>query len=155
MKFILLTVIIICVFIFKILNKNRKRKFLKQEQKNNIKSSTVIAVAESLRHPEKQKNNIKSSTSVTYKQLLTRNEWKEKVEKIKARDNNCCRYCKSKYNLQVHHKYYLQYPDHEKVLPWEYKDDALITLCDKCHKKWHDTHTIKVYYISRNYKNQL
>ena len=74
MKFILLTVIIICVFIFKILNKNRKRKFLKQEQKNNIKSSTVIAVAESLRHPEKQKNNIKSSTSVTYKQLLTRNE---------------------------------------------------------------------------------
>ena len=133
MKFILLTVIIICVFIFKILNKNRKRKFLKQEQKNNIKSST----------------------SVTYKQLLTRNEWKEKVEKIKARDNNCCRYCKSKYNLQVHHKYYLQYPDHEKVLPWEYKDDALITLCDKCHKKWHDTHTIKVYYISRNYKNQL
>ena len=134
MDFILPTVFIICVLILLIWSKQRKRKSLEWRRKNN----TVEYV-----------------TPITYEQLLTRKEWKEKRAKIMARDNNCCRYCRSRLNLQVHHKYYLQYPNHEKVLPWEYKDDALITLCDKCHKRWHEKHTVKTYYVSRYYQSPL
>ena len=35
-------------------------------------------------------------------------------------------------------------------MPWDYPDDALITLCNNCHNKEHQTHTIKVYYRSYN-----
>lgn len=42
--------------------------------------------------------------------------------------------------LQVHHKYYIK-----GRLPWEYKADALQTLCANCHQKLHDTERIKVY----------
>ena len=41
--------------------------------------------------------------------------------------------------LNVHHKYYIK-----GKAPWEYEDDALITLCEDCHKKAHLTH-IPVY----------
>lgn len=134
MEFILPTVFIICVLFLIIWGKQRKRKSLEWRRKNN----TVEYVA-----------------PITYGQLLARKEWKEKRAKIMTRDNNCCCYCKSRHNLQVHHKYYLQYPNHEKVLPWEYKDDALITLCDKCHKRWHEKHTVKTYYVSRYYQSPL
>ena len=36
--------------------------------------------------------------------------------------------------LNVHHKYYIK-----GKAPWEYEDDALITLCEYCHKKAHLT----------------
>lgn len=41
--------------------------------------------------------------------------------------------------LNVHHRYYIK-----GKAPWEYEDDALITLCEDCHKKAHLTH-IPVY----------
>lgn len=41
--------------------------------------------------------------------------------------------------LNVHHTYYIK-----GKAPWEYEDDALITLCEDCHKKAHLTH-IPVY----------
>ena len=37
--------------------------------------------------------------------------------------------------LNVHHKYYIK----DKA-PWEYEDDALITLCEDCHQKAHHSH---------------
>ena len=37
--------------------------------------------------------------------------------------------------LNVHHKFYIK-----GLAPWEYEDDALITLCEDCHKKIHQTH---------------
>ncbi|WP_158960640.1 hypothetical protein [Myroides fluvii] len=42
--------------------------------------------------------------------------------------------------LHVHHKYYIK-----GKLPWDYLDDALITLCHGCHQETHDTEEIPVY----------
>lgn len=41
--------------------------------------------------------------------------------------------------LNVHHKYYVKGKS-----PWEYKDDALITLCGNCHKKKHEEGNVPV-----------
>ena len=42
--------------------------------------------------------------------------------------------------LHVHHKFYVY-----KNLPWEYNDDALITLCNWCHWSLHETTSIPIY----------
>lgn len=42
--------------------------------------------------------------------------------------------------LHVHHTYY-----QKGLLPWEYPDDSLITLCWTCHEKLHQNSTISVY----------
>ena len=42
--------------------------------------------------------------------------------------------------LHVHHLYYL-----ESKHPWEYANEALITLCNSCHLKTHETEVIPVY----------
>lgn len=83
--------------------------------------------------------------TLTYTELLDSEEWRRKREEILSRDGHRCRWCGSDENLQVHHKYYSRYPDGRKVNPWNYPNDALITLCDSCHKKAHKKR-IKVYY---------
>jgi len=45
-----------------------------------------------------------------------------------------------KYYLHVHHKYYVY-----ENLPWEYDDDALITLCNWCHWEFHQNYTVPFY----------
>jgi ferredoxin-like protein FixX len=45
-----------------------------------------------------------------------------------------------KIQLHVHHKYYIK-----NTLPWNYDDDALVTMCNFCHWKLHKTETIKIY----------
>ena len=67
-----------------------------------------------------------------YSKLLTRPEWKEKRDVILKRDNYTCVKCGSKRMLQVHHLYYSP-----KTEPWDYPDNALITLCGSCHKRIH------------------
>ena len=44
--------------------------------------------------------------------------------------------------LHVHHLYYI-----ESKHPWEYADEALITLCNECHLQTHKTEEISVYEI--------
>ena len=85
-------------------------------------------------------------TSINYDDLLKSPRWLDKRNIILERDHHKCCYCGSIYKLQVHHKYYSKYPNGKKVDPWNYSNDALITLCDKCHKKVHQRKTIKVYY---------
>ena len=89
-----------------------------------------------------------SSQDLSYDDLLKTEEWREKRQKILNRDNNKCVYCGKTHNLQVHHKYYSKYPNGIRVYPWNYPDDALITLCDECHKKVHNKKKIKTYYRS-------
>ena len=48
--------------------------------------------------------------------------------------------------LQIHHKYYI----HE-LEPWKYPNDALVTLCEDCHKKRHETTTIPLYDSNKNF----
>lgn len=44
------------------------------------------------------------------------------------------------YCLQVHHKFYVL-----ENLPWEYKDEDLITLCNWCHTAFHEVNSVSVY----------
>jgi hypothetical protein len=45
--------------------------------------------------------------------------------------------------LHVHHKYYIK-----DKLPWDYPDDALITLCAKCHFEFHENNNVN--YFDKN-----
>lgn len=66
----------------------------------------------------------------TYAELLRKPEWQKKRLEIMQRDNFTCQYCGSKENeLQVHHRVY-----RKGTKPWEYDNDELITLCNRCHE---------------------
>ena len=56
------------------------------------------------------------------------------------------------YKLEVHHKYYII-----DNLPWDYPDDALVTLCNWCHSAVHETERIPIYSSSNGelLKNEL
>lgn len=71
--------------------------------------------------------------SKEYLQLLERQEWENKRLEILQRDAYQCQICLNKnIVLQVHHTYY-----EKDKNPWEYPNDALITLCEFCHEKIH------------------
>ena len=75
-----------------------------------------------------------------YKEQLTQPEWREKRLTIFERDGNKCTECHNINNLHCHHKYYCK-----GVMAWEYKDEALITLCGDCHQELHDTTRVQVF----------
>ena len=92
-------------------------------------------------------NNVRRRSSDTYSDLLHTTEWRNKREKILKRDNYRCVYCGRRHaKLHVHHKYYSAYPNGVLVDPWNYPDDALITLCSYCHQRVHTRKKIKVYH---------
>jgi hypothetical protein len=105
------------------------------------------------------KAKYKSIDRIPYFELLRTNEWKEKRLKIIQRDNIKCQgpNClippdfgkpdafggvafNPKFVLHVHHKYYVN-----DWLPWQFPDDALITLCATCHQTLHDNVQVSVY----------
>ena len=94
---------------------------------------------------KRQSQTYEKSQSQTYEDLLLTPEWKSKRGYILKRDNYKCQWCGKQEQLQVHHKYYSKYPNNVKVQPWNYPNDALITLCNECHQKAHKK-KIKVYY---------
>lgn len=66
----------------------------------------------------------------TYFDLLKDPQWQKKKSKIMDRDNFQCRECgDGKTTLNVHHTYYTR-----DAKPWEYPDESLRTLCEKCHE---------------------
>lgn len=71
--------------------------------------------------------------SKQYAELLKTDEWKNKRFSIMKRDNFTCQHCRSKKEIQVHHKKYIK-----GKLPWEVPNKYLITLCKVCHQKQHD-----------------
>ena len=94
---------------------------------------------------KRQSQTYEERQSQTYEDLLLTPEWKSKRGYILKRDNYKCQWCGKQEQLQVHHKYYSKYPNNVKVQPWNYPNDALITLCNECHQKAHKK-KIKVYY---------
>ena len=64
-----------------------------------------------------------------YAELLKDPRWIKRRNEILTRDKNTCQFCgcKNRY-LHVHHKRYIK-----GLNPWEYDDDDLITLCERCH----------------------
>lgn len=78
---------------------------------------------------------------MTYQEQLNDVRWWVRRNEILERDDYCCQDClRSPRNnisnyiiLQVHHFEYI-----EGRMAWEYEDKYLITLCEECHKKWHN-----------------
>lgn len=70
-----------------------------------------------------------------YQETLKDERWLNKRKHILYRDKYQCSTCGSKFHLNVHHLFYV-----DGVEPWDYPDDTLVTLCQKCHEKWHRKH---------------
>ena len=67
---------------------------------------------------------------MTYSQQLAHPNWQRKRNDILNRDKYTCQACgDTESTLHVHHKYYKK-----TLMAWEYPDEALITLCFKCHR---------------------
>ena len=85
---------------------------------------------------EKRDVGIRKQMSLEYNHLLKDKRWWRKRFEIMQRDNWKCSICGADYEtseLNVHHKIY-----HQGLMPWEYNDEDLITLCSECHKKEHN-----------------
>ena len=94
-------------------------------------------------------NNSLNKTKTAYELLLERPEWKTYRLKVLAEKGKKCEWCGSTNKiLQVHHKFYLKYPDGKHILPWEYNINCLLVLCNDCHTKAHKKYKIKSYYVS-------
>ena len=83
----------------------------------------------------------------TYEDLLNTFEWLDRREVILKRDGSRCARCASagsfsaeSSGVQVHHLYYVR-----NRTPWDYPDDALVTLCVECHQHLHETEEVPVY----------
>ena len=99
---------------------------------------------------EREHTTIKNKKEKTYKDLLRDKRWISKRNKILSRDNNTCCYCgcNDRY-LHVHHLRYI-----EDKKPWEYSDEDLITLCEKCHKNETDA-SKESYKLYQELKNSI
>lgn len=75
--------------------------------------------------------------------------WKVKRKEILERDKDKCVICKSSLDLQVHHRQY-HFSRRLNVFkdPWEYDNDLLITLCERCHQKGHRLYKVPVKYVT-------
>lgn len=93
-----------------------------------------------------QKELVKTKTA--YELLLERPEWKAYRLAVLTERGEQCEWCGFNKNLQVHHKFYLKYPNGKKILPWEYNINCLLVLCKDCHEKAHKKYKIKSYYTS-------
>ena len=150
MAFIIFAVIIIGVLtILKLCNKDEPDDTwlnYKPQFKNKKYSSSTFDFGywpEPTKHP-----TFFDNPKSTYDLLLERKEWKECREWVFSNKGRFCCKCHSTKNLQIHHKFYLAYPNDEKVNPWEYPLSCFKVLCENCHRKEHQTHKIKVYRIS-------
>ena len=74
----------------------------------------------------------------SYGALLFTKQWKIRREQILKRDFYSCVLCKSKSQLQIHHRqYHFVVQLNQYKLPWEYDDHLLVTLCQTCNSKGH------------------
>ncbi|BAY96885.1 hypothetical protein NIES37_08220 [Tolypothrix tenuis PCC 7101] len=87
-----------------------------------------------------------SNSIPTYEDLLLALEWRNKRDEILRRDNHSCVLCQQKEFLHIHHTYYLKL-----TLPWNYPNESLITLCEKCHDKIHKQIKVPVFEIVKGY----
>lgn len=70
---------------------------------------------------------------MAYSDLLKDPRWQKKRLEILSSDLWRCRECESKdKTLNVHHLYYIK-----GNAPWDYPNNALITLCENCHQEAH------------------
>ena len=67
---------------------------------------------------------------MSYSELLKDPRWQKRRLQILDRDKFTCQHCgETTKTLHVHHIHY-----YTGMLPWEYADGLLITLCYECHE---------------------
>ena len=70
----------------------------------------------------------------SYYELLKHPKWQKKRLEILRRANFECENCGAdEITLHVHHTYY-----EKGCAPWEYPDESLQCLCEKCHRETQD-----------------
>lgn len=70
---------------------------------------------------------------INYKEQLKDPRWAKRSREIMERDNFTCQLCGKKHTrLNVHHIRYIKELDY-----WDYPDELLMTVCEKCHAKIH------------------
>lgn len=85
---------------------------------------------------------------VKYESLLMMPQWQTKRMEIIVRDGAKCLYCKGIDNLEIHHRqYHFNQLKGQMVLPWEYDNKYLITLCKHCHEIGHRLYKVPVFNI--------
>lgn len=87
---------------------------------------------------------------MNYQNLLNTSQWKTKRSKIIIRDGYRCRNCNRTSGLQVHHKQYHMNENGNFVMPWDYNDKFLITLCSECHRSGHTRYTVPIFQIRKS-----
>jgi len=70
-----------------------------------------------------------STEKIDYQKYLKSDYWQEIRKQIYERDNYKCRLCNSEKDICVHHRTY-KYIGEEKL-------EELITMCKRCHNKFH------------------
>lgn len=72
-----------------------------------------------------------------YTTYLKSEVWKTKRKRVLERDEYTCQKCgeKDRRKLQVHHKSYTRL--------FKESTSDLVTLCKRCHKRWHERDKIK------------
>ena len=83
---------------------------------------------------------------ISYEKQLNDNNWIQKVEEIKG-IYKICQICRTSNNLQVHHTKYI-----EGRKAWEYENEDLQLVCEKCHTEIHVSEEIPVYDKDGNLK---
>ena len=77
----------------------------------------------------------KKAVKEFYTEAIKNPLWQKKRLQILSRDNFTCQICgHDDKTLHVHHLYY-----ESGMNPWEYPEDAMITLCEDCHKSEHES----------------
>lgn len=87
--------------------------------------------------------------NIQYIEKLHDARWEKRRQQIFIRDRFRCLNCGSTDNLQVHHRQYHYVSKKEMYVdPWEYPDELLVTLCEKCHTKGHELYLVPVKLIA-------
>lgn len=85
----------------------------------------------------------KSYDKIRYSDLIQCVEWRYKRFEILLRDRFVCKDCGVKdLANHVHHTFYIK-----NELPWIIEENALVTLCQKCHTNRHMVDEIPIYTI--------
>lgn len=75
-------------------------------------------------------------TQKEYSKLLRDPRWRAKRIEILERDKYTCKLCgKNKEDGVILHVHHIMY--HKGLMPWEYRNRELITLCEDCHNNFH------------------
>lgn len=84
----------------------------------------------------------------SYGKLLFDKRWIARRAEILRRDRGACVLCSSSVALQVHHRQYHYLVELSQYkAPWDYPDDLMITLCDRCHSAGHSKYKVPTIYL--------